>query len=105
MLKKLTIFTMVLSLFVGSLRSEEPNAPEAKAEQPSADENANAYFGNDAASYMSMILPIAALTVAAILIATTNRHHHHRSHCSSSSSHSSSRSHHHHSHCSNCCNR
>src|SRR5690242_7387521 len=71
-IKKLIALTSLMALCVSQIQGQEFAAP-AYSEQ------SDALNDSEEASYLSALLPIGALVVAAVIIATTNRNHHHHS--------------------------
>lgn len=79
-MKHLFALSLAMAMFTAQVQAQ----PEPYYEDSSA-----AYSDGEQASYMSALIPLGALAIAAILIATTDNHHHSSSkhhHGSSSSS-------------------
>lgn len=84
-MKHMLVLTTMMAMFAGQVQAQ-------CQQEPCCDEPALAYCESEQASYMSALIPLGAVAIAAILIATTDRHHHHSS---SNGSHSHSHSHSH----------
>ncbi len=105
-MKKLFALSTLLAMLAGQLQAQDCCAPPPACYQvqeccPVQDycaTDCNAYCDGERASYMSALLPIGALVVAAVIIATTDSGHHHHHHRSGSGRHSHSSSSYH-SHC------
>ncbi len=85
-MKKLLALTTAMTLFASQVQAQ--GQPDQCCESSCV-----AYDDCEQSSYMSALIPLGALAIAAVLIATTDRHHHHSSsnnkhHCSSSHFHS-----------------